>query len=259
MNARAGNGDPRIDLYVDGLLDGEQLAVFERELGESAVLREALEAQERIDGELRKMFVYDARRAGEPMGRAAPVEGNRDVIGRIDQTTSQRASAGSGGRLRWYGLAAAVVLCGAAVLSVYVQRRYEIERTLSPGAVYAMVQGPEFVCKDDAEFAEAVRKRLGQPLILAATPGVAALGWAYGDDYNGKIVGDKTMVLINTVDGEKVLVFMDRLRDDRKLDAAPLPDGLKLFRREVGSLVLYEVTPLARPRVIESLVVPGEK
>lgn len=253
MSSPTGGG-PRVDLYVDGLLEGGQLAAFERELRGSAALRAELESQERIDGELRRMFVYDPTRAGEPIAVSAP-----DVIGRVDGRASAGSDRKSGSiaRFGWYGLAAAVLLAGAAVFNIVMDRRTAIDRTRTPTAVYLATDKPEFVCKDDTEFAAAVKKQLGQPLILAAAPGIEALGWAYGANYNGKVVGDKTMVLITRVDGEKVLVLMDRLRDDRTLDDQPLGEGLHLFRSVVGSIVLYEVTPLPKMRVIENLRVPG--
>lgn len=253
--------DPRVDLYIDGLLEGEELAAFERELGESAVLRGQIESQELIDSGLRKLFAYDPSRAVLPasiLGEAGDSARN-GVIGRIDGSTATRGAARASApwsRLRIYAMAAAVLLAAAGIWATYVHLTTpSFEKLLSPAEVYAMVDKPEFICKDDREFADAVNKRLGQPLVLAMSPGVSALGWAYGDDYNGKIVGPKTMVLINKVDDQKVLVFMDRRREDRKLEV-PAGSGLKLFRKEIGALVVYEVTPLDRARVIEQLKTP---
>ena len=80
-----------------------------------------------------------------------------------------------------------------------------------------------------------------------------------GNGYHGKIVGSKTMVLINKVHDQKVLVFMDRLRDDRTLELPPgVGSDLNIFRREVGKLVLYEVTPLDKPEVIDRLNPPAQ-
>jgi hypothetical protein len=251
--------DPRIDLYIDGLLTGEDLTAFERELRESAGLRAELKAQERVDADLREMFEYDAMRAGDPLA-SSPV-----VVGRIEPapdgsvTVVRPERPQSRGRFRWYAVAA-VLLLGVGIWATYINLTTPtFEKFLSPAEVYAMVDQPEFVCKDDREFAAAIEKRLGQPLVLAAAPGIHAIGWAYGDDYHGKIVGSKTMVLINKVHDQKVLVFMDRLRDDRTLELPPgMGSDLNIFRREVGKLVLYEVTPLDKPEVIDRLNPPAQ-
>jgi hypothetical protein len=44
-------------------------------------------------------------------------------------------------------------------------------------------------------------------------------------------------------------VLMDRKSDDRKLKL-PEASNLHLFRREVGPLVLYEISPLNEQRVL---------
>lgn len=253
-NVHDAGEDPRLDLYLDGLLEGDDLAAFERDLAASPALRRQLEAQQRIDAELRRLFAYDPARAASPQPEPTA------IAGRIDGTTvsTKRPAAPSPTirRLRLYAIAAVLLLALAGSWAAYVHLTTPtFDKVLSPAEVYAMVDQPEFVCETDAEFAAAIDDRLGQPLVLAAAPGIEAIGWAYGDDYNGRIVGRKTMVLINKVRGQKVLVFMDRRRDDRALDTPP-SSGLNLFRREVGDLVLYEVTPLDQPEVIPRLNIP---
>lgn len=280
MSAAPAPADPRIDLYLDGLLTGDELSAFERDLAASPELRAQIEAQSRIDAGIRELFAYDPSRAVLPESvapGASQAGRNPAPVARIGPETTPelvahppagpRLHSGRDGRavgatmhrrLRVYAVAAVVLLSLAASWVAYINiTTPRFDNLLSPDAVYAMVEKPEFVCRDDAEFAAAIDKRLGQPLVLAASPGVTALGWAYGDDYSGKIVGPRTMVLINRVDEVKVLVFMDRLRDDRPLSVRA-DGGLNLFRREAGALVLYELTPLEKPRVIEHLVPPGQ-
>ena len=48
---------------------------------------------------------------------------------------------------------------------------------------------------------------------------------------------------------DNVVVLMDRKGDDRKLKL-PETSNLHLFRREVGPLVLYEISPLNEQRVL---------
>lgn len=240
--------DSRIDLFIDGLLEGEDLASFQRELERSPRLREQVEAQQRIDAGLRGLFAYDASRAAVP--------GPPAVIAGIDKA-GVRSSRRAWPR-RALALAAGLALVAAGAWSVYVNLTVpRVENLLNPSTVYAMIDKPEFVCTTDAEFAAAVRGRLGQPLVLASAPGVTPLGWAYSDAYNGRIVGRRTLVLICTVDDRKVLVFMDRLKDDRPIELPP-QSGLNLYRRTIGPLVVYEVTPLPGPRVIDHLREPRD-
>lgn len=242
-----GAADPRIDLYLDGLLSTDELASFERDLAESPALQTALRTQREIDSNLREMYAFDTSRTVTPESPA--------VIGRADETSQRAGERSRTGRMRLYA-AAAVLVIAAGALSIYLQNAFTTSRTIGPAMVYSMVDQPEFVCKDDTEFAAAIKKQLGQPLILAAAPGIESLGWAYGDDYSGEIVGKKTMVLINRVRGEKVLVFMDKLSADRPLAMDPT-SGLKLYRQQIGSLVVYEVSPLDQPEVITRLKIPA--
>jgi len=56
--------------------------------------------------------------------------------------------------------------------------------------------------------------------------------------------------LMATVDGEHSVVLVDRLISDKPLEVRP-GSGLNLFRREMGTLVLYEITPLPGPRLLD--------
>jgi hypothetical protein len=246
----AGGTDPRLDLFLDGLLEGEELAAFERELRDSPGLRRQVELQASVDEGLRGLYGYREAAAFVPLLPPA-------VLGRVDAADRPVVRAGPALRWRGYAMAAAVLLSVAGLYAVYIGRSTAIDRSLSPETVYAMVEGPEFVCTTDEAFAAAVMDRLGQPLMLAAggAEGIEAVGWAYGDGYQGEIIGEKTLVLITRVRGEKVLVFMDRVREDRPLSIAP-GKGLNLFRRVAGSVVLYEVTPLERAEVIDRLYDP---
>jgi hypothetical protein len=51
-----------------------------------------------------------------------------------------------------------------------------------------------------------------------------------------------------------VVLYIDRIANDANLpDPGP---GLRMFRKPVGNLVLYEVTPLDRPQVLPHLSDP---
>jgi hypothetical protein len=106
-------------------------------------------------------------------------------------------------------------------------------------------------CADDEEFADTFRNHLGQRLVLSALPdGARALGLAYCHS-----LSPQSICLVGEVDGRTVVVLVDRVEADRP-QARPNV-LLNLFRREVGRLVLYEITPHDRPALLEHLEDPG--
>jgi hypothetical protein len=255
MNGREpiGEYDPRIERYLDGLMGPEERAEFEREHGGSEALEREMELQARMDAGLRELFRYEAPASLKL--EAAP------VAGRIGPGTAAPAArtGWSNPRTRLLAVAAALVL-GAGAFSIYTNIALTPPpKYVSPQVVWNRVDKPEIVCTTDEAFANAVKDRLGEPLVLAAAPGIEAVGWAYGDEdaYEGKIIGRKTFVLITRVHGDKVLVLMDRLREDRKLET-PTEPGLKVFRRTIGRLVLYELTKHDNPEVLDKLRPPGK-
>lgn len=78
------------------------------------------------------------------------------------------------------------------------------------------------------------------------------LGWAYGNNYSGSPLGPSTLILLAKVDQEDVMVLMEREKFDRRLKL-PKESGLNIFRREMNGVVMYEVTPLDAPRVLDAM------
>ncbi len=62
-----------------------------------------------------------------------------------------------------------------------------------------------------------------------------------------------TTTMLARVDGQPVMVFVDRRENDEQIVPPDPKTGLHLFRKELGDLVLYELTPFAEPRVMEYL------
>lgn len=229
-----------IDRYVDGLLDGEQLAQFEAALATDAELRRQVELQDSIDDSLRRAFTPPA---------AAPAPATSDVVATIRPVRRFN--------VRFFALAAmlAIVAGGFFVAQRYFAKS-EIKR-LSPTEVYTRLNTTgwpvEFVCQNEKEFATVMSRQVGAPLYIPAeTPGVIVAGWSYTSGYSGSVLGPSTMFLITKVDQQPVLVLIDKAQFDRPLD---LPQGspLHLHRREVSGVVMYEVSPLDAPHVINAM------
>jgi hypothetical protein len=123
--------------------------------------------------------------------------------------------------------------------------------------VYAAVLSggfkPPVVCPNDpALFAELVKNRLGVELFpdFAKGVGVALTGWGYSNHW-GTPLGPGTLVLLAEKGETKIIVLMDRVKNDRVIEAPK--DGARMFRKVAGDLVLYEITPLDEPMVLPML------
>jgi hypothetical protein len=232
----------RIEEYLDGQLSPRDRAAFDAAMAQDAALSAEVALQRRIDAALARRFEHKG-------------EGPRKLTLKPQKTVE--AARRRWVLPAWIGLAAAVAV--AAITYWSTSRPDPLLR--SPQFVYDVLQSrgfkPEWTCKDDQEFAAAVNERLGEPLLVPmSTPGVKLVGWAYADNYAGYALSEKGMVLITKVADDHVLVLMDRKRKDRELSVPP-ESGLHLFRREVGDLVLYEITPRKKPAVLEAARISG--
>ncbi len=267
MTSRPFDAMSRIDEYVDGLLSPDEVAAFERELKVSAELRSHLERQAHADREIRAMYRFDAdgrseRSAARPTG--APPQGM--AVGTLTLAGTENAATTGNQRgpsrtstlirLRRLAVAAVLVLGLAGAWAAYVHITTPGARLVSPQEIYLALENanwtPEEVCTEGPAFAQYVQSRMGQPLSITARPGLELVGWSYGDGYDGRIVGEKTVVMLARVNGRGVALLIDRAREDRSL-SVPEASGLRIFRRVIGSLVVYEVTPWEKPLVLEAL------
>lgn len=222
-----------IERYFEGELDGPELEQFEHRLRQDEALREEVELQRRIDASLRRLF---AAPAGIADGRHP----------------TDDAAAGPSRRtgVSWYGLAAALLL---GVLGVWGALRWadlgrsplerEYLRTVAAGFE------PEVVCTTDEEFARWMQEKFGHPMVVADPPAdLELVGWSYSDAISGY-----TGLLLARVGGEPVVVVLDFLKLDTAVRPEPDADGLRVFRRTIGGLVLYEVTPHESPAIVDRL------
>jgi len=107
---------------------------------------------------------------------------------------------------------------------------------------------PYYYCEDDSRFAELFSTKLGQALALAEMPagremiGISQLGG----------ISRVTVAMLCKVDGQNVLVFVDRVGEPGfEWATANTNDGLNVFVEERNGLVFCEVTPLDSAKMIE--------
>jgi hypothetical protein len=241
----------KLEAYLDGALPDAVRAEVVREIEANRDLRAEVNLQKRIDDSLNRQF----KPAAPPDDLAMRLRqaAAAQVAEPLAATVPLRAR-----RLPMIAAAAAAVLVWAGLGWYFLgpERRWPEDApppplTLAQTYDVAVATGfrPAWVCKDDHEFASTFKQRHGQGLLLAAMPEGSGM---YGLAYSGRAVGSATTMLAHA--GESpVMVFVDRVRDDPHLEQPDPDTGLHLFRKELGSLVLYELTPLDEPRVMDYL------
>jgi len=243
--------DELIDAYLDDLLDASEARAYEQKVSQDNGLRDQVRLQQAID---------------ESLGRLWPAGSADEALARIEQNLGWSGQANpvqdAAPRKLWssYAMAASFILIVGlgAMLTVWYVANQPAEETKPVFVMKAwrplaevyqeqVQQGfkPGWVCKTDEEFANTFDQRFGHGLVLANVPvDVVALGLSYG-----KSISPDTVFLLARVEGQKVITFIDLAEKDSD-QILPTDPGLRAFKRTVGPLVLYELTPLDQPHVL---------
>lgn len=259
----------QVDLYVDDALDEPSRHAFEQAMADDPALRSAVERQHHLDASLARQFdpgdgaSVIERINAEAQRMTAASNGSMSSHGDSSHGTgldlSSRSSAGNLASSHWVRR-----LAVAAVLALGVFGIWQITQTLiGPGnpypppqwasmaSIYARVDDagrtPDWVCETDREFANTfwLQFRAGVLLDDETPDDVVALGLSMVNT-----ISEKTIVLLSEVEGELVLVFVDRKDMQIPADVTELVDaGLRLHTRETEHLRMYEVSPLETIRV----------
>lgn len=246
-----------LDAYLDGQLQEAELSAFERQLERHEGLRIQVERQMALDDTLLRLFPTPSTDQLLPHWPSTHARQRRS-LSTTDWSHRARLMATA-------ACLALIVLAGWRVWQFAIPPepgRYRRQPWRSLATVYDdTLKGgfkPNWVCKDDEEFMMTFRSRLGQRLLLAQSEGaVLSVGIGYCHS-----ITPQTLYLLARVscdvDAEptdEVLVFVDRVERDM---GPSLPEGsaLRLFRRQVGKLLLFELTPCSQPRVLDLFYQP---
>lgn len=248
----------RLEAYLDGLMSVEQAAEFQRIVAGDPLLQQEIELQQGIDNSLGRLFEAPAAPPCDILALAQqqPAPTDQQVVAERASAEPQPARTKNNARMWMIVIAASIawVFAGVKLYDASTDDGYQ-EVALADIYEQCVDDGfqPKWVCDDDREFAETFLKRQGQPLLLKADSKNLMVGLAYL-----KGVSAKTTTMLAKVDGEPVLVFVDKLSRDTEPAKPSWGSGLNLYRQELDGLVLYELSPLDESRVLSSFYIPDE-
>ncbi len=235
----------RMDAYLDGLMDQAEREAFGREIRQDTALGVQVESQALIDASLKRVFA-------PPASRSLP----------SDLTTGSFADAHRASRRRRLALSAPLAAAAVLAISMGAWRWWTAGETSHQGGLIYKTVGevyretlaggfkPQFVCKNDREFATAFYQRLNQALLPNRPANVEWVGVS-----RGRVLTTRTHYILLRIGGREVIVFVDRLETD---PAEPPSAGVGLYvhRRRLNQLVLYEVTASDKPEALDLFYEP---
>ncbi|MCH8212041.1 MAG: hypothetical protein IIB99_11815 [Planctomycetes bacterium] len=240
--------DTRLDAYLDGGMTPDERAAYQREIESDETVHDQVELQQDIDKSLRRLFAppsADRVTAGiaevrQSKSHKLPTPATKRGGGAVPRRLAAAAAIVAGifgGWLIWN----AVGPTGSGGYGEW--RSFEIVYADS----VANDMEPEWTCDTESEFADSIRSHFGQAAVIPfeLPDGIAALGLAYCNS-----ISRRTVYLLAEVNDEPVVVFIDRVEADpgQTVDET---SGLNLFNRRLGLLVLYELSPLEKPALLQ--------
>lgn len=249
-NTNTNEPNERLEAYLDGLLSPEERQSFELELADDPQLRRDCELQREIDASLTRTFVAPA-----PPSNILAIAEREASTGESVQLADRNQEEQKKRRRIIVAVLAASVAWLVVGLKMYQSSTDDGYQQVALADIYEQCVDsgfrPKWVCDDDREFAETFQRRQGVPLLLKDEARDVMVGLSYL-----KGISAQTTTMLARVEGEPILVFVDTQKRDAKLENPSWLSGLKLFRLELGELVLYEVSPFSEARVLNSFYIP---
>ncbi len=245
--------EKELEMYLDGIMSPAEREAFERKLQTNPAMQKEITLQKNIDQSLHRAFP-------PPAPSEALLGILQDASSIQEKVPQEKATIRSDQPPAKRSVRTVLLVLAASMAWVIVGWRFldvvgpdDGYRELAMAEIYEnRVQSgfkPKWVCEEDREFAETFSERNGQAILLKTLPsGMEMVGLAYLAG-----IGPKTTTLMARVDGQPVMVFVDRAEEDPTPDQPGWFSGLALFREQRDGLVFYELTPLDQPRVMQWL------
>jgi hypothetical protein len=246
--------------YVEGQLPDDRRAAFERRLKSSPELQQRLELMHGIDRSISRNFSIPPTMSIGFAGSNGATTLRDPAAIVADQDSSEQVIRNVPWR-RWGILVGSAI--AASVLLVAMLQYFGDEGRRGPLTVSSLYNShvksgfePDWACKDDAEFIETTKNAFGLPLLAQSDATVQIVGWTgYGDAFTDLGLSPGAKAILAKVEGKPVMVLLDKAGAGQapKLDR----DGkgkLNLYARQVGDVMLYEITPLNRQAAIDKFV-----
>lgn len=247
--------EAQIDRYLDGLMSPEERAAFGALLARDAMLRAEEALQGEIDASLKRRFGPVPRVAAPGAGAAdrGAAEGPVRLTGAAKGARA-RGGAGAGAKRRWRGAVWGVLGMAAAiaVAAVAVWRLGGLGQAGPAQALYAAKEKDGFAykwaCESDADFIEYTTAMFGQPLVGRSSATARLVGWDYVPETWSPTIG----LLVAKVEGADVLLVIEPAGCGGGREPTG-GDGLNVFSRAIGPVMVYEITPLDHAGAMELL------
>ena len=294
MNSQNQKPDKNLlDAYLDDTLSEEERKVFALKILQDSALQKELELARQIDHSIQGQYVPPRAPSAEllerlrlktlPEGRAvdndAPAKNKSIALNNstpLASATSPQISSSealhspshsSPLSLRKKASNTQKSIIAIAAILAWVVVGFQVSKFWNgnqpknnPYSAMTMVQAyelrvakgfvPDWVCETDHEFAKTFYERQGQGLLLDDLPdGTAMLGLAYMPG-----LAPTSTAMLAEVDKKPVLLFVDKKSLDREIPPPDPKTGLFIYRKELKSLVMYEISPFPTARIIDHVV-----
>lgn len=242
--------DDRLEAWLDS-----RFAASSSEPAPDEDLHEGLALQRLINDSLRRSFEPPPPPAPEALLRAlaqeaakAPVAGSILPRSRTWRAAVIAASLALGA----FGIWRIVETLSPEVVDPYAQPF----RTFAGVYEHELETGfePAWVCENDRQFFQFVWPYFRRGILMQPPPEGTVVA---GLDVSNSLSED-TLYVLGQTQGHRLLVFIDTADHDRPEAVDEWAGAMNLFRRELDGFVLYELSPLAEPTLLNTFYVPDE-
>ena len=248
--------DEQIDAYLDGQLSPDEREALEAQLRAQPELAADINMYAQLDSRLKELFPVEQVSDAQVTALLSSQQQPADAAVSVAPRESSKSTSQKRGKL----LRAALIGLAASLVWLLFNWQLTVRDTTpffkaQPVAmVYQEIVRngfePYYECREEDRFADTFLRRQGKALRLAP---LATGSHMLGLSYAGGLSRNTTAMLCE-VEGQRVVVFVDRLEADLPLAQENTIANLYVHRVARDGLVFYEVSPFGQVRVIDAMV-----